>query len=101
MTTLADATVDQLLSEIRNRGTHVLSVWSAEDVGTAHDNDDGMPELTEDQNLDYATALLNKAGSALEDVLGTRGNEYLGDAHYMYRDEILVELGLATAAPAL
>jgi len=75
---LTDVSDDLLMAELRNRG-YVLSIWSKEDVVSLVEDDEDCADLTDEQVQEAAQLALDEMGSGLEEVLGSRGNDYTLD----------------------
>lgn len=96
-TDLTDVPDDRLLEELRNRGL-VLSVWNAEDVLSALEEDDDVQGLSDEQKQAAASEALFRLSGSLSDVLGARGNEHISDGWHLVKEEVLAEV-LTEAAP--
>ncbi len=95
--TLSEASVDELLDELRRRPHVVPSVWTLADAAGPVDEDEELDHLSDEQRDAAAAKLLERSGRRLEDALGQRGNEYLADRWSELRDEILAEVAAAPA----
>lgn len=92
--TLTEASIDELVAELHNRGhaQAVVSVWTKEDTRTAIDQDDDLPDLTPEQMDLLASNFLEHLGGKLTDILGQRGNEFIDDMWAMERSTLLADV---------
>lgn len=97
---LSGFTDEQLIREIMSRReTIVASIWTVADTRGKIEEDDSCGHLTEAQIVEAGTALLQTIGRDLQDVLGSRGNEFIDDRWMVEADEILREVD--PAAPSV
>ena len=100
MKTLGDASIEELVAELRSRGSHLVipSVWTVEDARGVVDSDDAIGELNlTDEQKDRLAAALFAGAAGIEDILGQRGNDYLADLFEVERETLVAEM---LAAPS-
>lgn len=100
MTTLVNATVDELVAELRGRGSHLVipSVWTVEDARGVLDGDETIAELElTDEQKDRLAADFFDGASGIEDILSERGNAYLADLLETERDALVASIATKPA----
>ena len=95
---LSEVSNDDLVDELLRRSGLVASIWNTEDTGSAIEEDEDCPELTDEQFEQAAALLLARSRKGLQEVLAERGNEYLATRWVMVKEEILEEVAPAAGS---
>lgn len=90
-TPLADVPTQDLIDELMRRPGIVASIWTTEDVTPFLNDDDAedRADLTDEQIEQIATAFLDNVNKDLQEVLASRGNDFLSDRWTLDREELI------------
>ena len=90
---LSGVSVEDLVSELLTRREVVCSIWNKDDITPLIDEDSLYQDLSDEEKDELALTFLNEIGQGLQDVLGSRGNDYTADKWESLKETYLEEFG--------